>query len=527
MTSFTNSGCEAMGRSLEDGVTPPPTLDMEEMYETTRCVQWIQAGGYRKVGLQFPDELLGEAAGVCQTITLQLGFNVFILGDTTYGSCCVDEVAAEHIGADAVIHFGRTCLSPSRRLPVLYIFTRIKVNIPAVVSSLDAAIEDRTKGLILVYDTRCHYAADEMVENIKKNFPYLLVTTLLLDDGCNSNVGSSQQIVTNRETSCENKNNCHNSASPPHSECKNDCQNNDSTKESAQDFTGRLTFNGRTVCLPSLSNIRDFNFIYLGTRGPPLNSLLMRFSEKTFYCVDPKDGSLEVTSGVRTVMSRGAKLEKAKDAEIIGILVGTLGVANYQNVISRMKTIIKAAGKRSYTFVVGKPNEAKLANISEVEVFVYVACPETTIIERNTDPVLYSKLITPWELEVALLSGQEWNLAFETDFRQLLPGGSRYIEATSEPREEEASVSLLTNKTQTLGVRGDVEVALDSSTGAVVLQDGRTIAAIHVGGGGEALKGRTWQGLDPSLPSVVPVNSVIEGRSGIASGYEDEKFTEL
>lgn len=27
-------------------------------------------------------------------------------------SCCVDEVAAEHINADVVVHYGRACLSP-------------------------------------------------------------------------------------------------------------------------------------------------------------------------------------------------------------------------------------------------------------------------------------------------------------------------------------------------------------------------------------------------------------------------------
>jgi diphthamide biosynthesis enzyme Dph1/Dph2-like protein len=27
-------------------------------------------------------------------------------------SCCVDEVAAEHINADVVIHYGRACISP-------------------------------------------------------------------------------------------------------------------------------------------------------------------------------------------------------------------------------------------------------------------------------------------------------------------------------------------------------------------------------------------------------------------------------
>jgi diphthamide biosynthesis protein 2 len=34
----------------------------------------------------------------------------------------VDEVAAQHAKADSIIHFGKSCLSPTSRLPVLYVF---------------------------------------------------------------------------------------------------------------------------------------------------------------------------------------------------------------------------------------------------------------------------------------------------------------------------------------------------------------------------------------------------------------------
>lgn len=37
---------------------------------------------------------------------------LFVMADTTYGSCCVDEVGAAHANADCVIHYGHTCLSP-------------------------------------------------------------------------------------------------------------------------------------------------------------------------------------------------------------------------------------------------------------------------------------------------------------------------------------------------------------------------------------------------------------------------------
>jgi diphthamide biosynthesis protein 2 len=48
--------------------------------------------------------------------------------------------------------------------------------------------------------------------------------------------------------------------------------------------------------------------------------------------------------------------------------------------MDHMKRLIRAAGKKHYTFVVGKLNPHKLANFEHIDVFVLVACPGTTII---------------------------------------------------------------------------------------------------------------------------------------------------
>lgn len=37
---------------------------------------------------------------------------LYVMADTTYGSCCVDEVGAAHVNAQCVIHYGHSCLSP-------------------------------------------------------------------------------------------------------------------------------------------------------------------------------------------------------------------------------------------------------------------------------------------------------------------------------------------------------------------------------------------------------------------------------
>ena len=112
-------------------------------------------------------------------------------------------------------------------------------------------------------------------------------------------------------------------------------------------------------------------------------------------------------------------IEKAKDAQIVGILVGTLGVADYLSVIDQLKDVVKKAGKKTYTFVVGKLNVAKLANFMEVDVYVLVACPENTLIDSGE---FYHPVVTPYEMEMACNPARQWTGEYVTDFRQLLPG---------------------------------------------------------------------------------------------------------
>lgn len=76
---------------------------------------------------QFPDELLKDSTKVVRCLRNKLhslsNFNteesgdsknvqLFVMADTTFGSCCVDEVGAAHVNADCVIHYGHACLSP-------------------------------------------------------------------------------------------------------------------------------------------------------------------------------------------------------------------------------------------------------------------------------------------------------------------------------------------------------------------------------------------------------------------------------
>ncbi|CBZ30048.1 conserved hypothetical protein [Leishmania mexicana MHOM/GT/2001/U1103] len=53
----------------------------------------------------------------CPTSAMRL----FVLADNTFGSCCPDEITAQHYTADCIAHFGEACMSRSTRLPVFYV----------------------------------------------------------------------------------------------------------------------------------------------------------------------------------------------------------------------------------------------------------------------------------------------------------------------------------------------------------------------------------------------------------------------
>lgn len=65
----------------------------------------LAAGGGRSVSQEGREEE-GEGKGGSSEVATTAPPLIFVTGDTSYGSCCVDEVSAQHLKADAIIHYG-------------------------------------------------------------------------------------------------------------------------------------------------------------------------------------------------------------------------------------------------------------------------------------------------------------------------------------------------------------------------------------------------------------------------------------
>lgn len=153
------------------------SMDFLTFYEIERTVAQIQSGVYKRIALQFPDSLLPDAVRVQHELRERLqdsGYErMFVLGDTSYGSCCVDEVAAQHLFADCIVHYGRTCLSATSKIPVIYVFGNAPIDtlhcVDEFIDKLHAA--DPHKQVVLLYEPCYRHACDAIFTALEVAFP--------------------------------------------------------------------------------------------------------------------------------------------------------------------------------------------------------------------------------------------------------------------------------------------------------------------------------------------------------------------
>lgn len=61
--------------------------------------------GWQRLGSGCSGSMLIAHAAGCAGVE-----HVFILGDVTYGACCVDDFSAAALGAELLVHYGHSCL---------------------------------------------------------------------------------------------------------------------------------------------------------------------------------------------------------------------------------------------------------------------------------------------------------------------------------------------------------------------------------------------------------------------------------
>ncbi|KAJ3664629.1 hypothetical protein Zmor_000182 [Zophobas morio] len=155
MSQFFTNEAVSLEKGVDSVINKPTESELiDETYELKTCLEWIKSNEFEKVCLQFPDHLLQDSSEVALRLQKALGRNVYILADTAYESCCVDYVAANHVNADAIIHFGPVCFSKtSATIPYLNIYEKKWPDLDELHQTLTETHKNWDPNLVILLDT--------------------------------------------------------------------------------------------------------------------------------------------------------------------------------------------------------------------------------------------------------------------------------------------------------------------------------------------------------------------------------------
>lgn len=480
-STFSSPAEAALQRETDAAGLPTPLADLDRVYELERVVGFVRDLGCQRVALQFPDQLLGDAAVVAARLEETTGSKMFILGDTAYGSCCVDVLGAEQAGAQALVHFGPACLSPpARPLPVAFVLGQRSVALELCAKAFEAQNPDPTAPVVLLSEPACAHALEALATLLRPRYLDLLVSSPALP----LPVGS-----LNPEP------------------------------EPLERF-------GRRFPLAPGRRLEEYGAFYVGgsegSPDPDLSRLLLGWAPgQPFSSCCPDTGRTQ-DEGARAGRLRACRrylVERARDARVVGLLAGTLGVARHREALAHLRNLTQAAGKRSYVLALGRPTPPKLANFPEMDVFVLLACPLGALSPQPSGS-FFRPVLTPCELEAAC--NPAWpppGLAPHlTHYEDLLPGSPFHVSLPPPESElwDTPDVSLITGE-----LRPPPTWKSSNDPGCSALTQRPQLELTESSPAASFLSSRSWQGLQPCLGQT-PVTGAVSGRRGIAIAYEDE-----
>jgi len=482
-------------------------------------------GSILRVALQFPDELLQDSPEVCWLLEDKIredleecsGPNTtpfcFVLGDTTVNSCCPDEVAALHLNADVLVHYGHACLSPTGTLPVLYSFGKSEFDdLDGAVAQLEVARTERgiegsssNNKFLVLYQVGYHHAMkalreqwmsqddDNTLKVVTAEIPALsqkqnqrpktsrpTASSTKATDCCQSDdsatfnggsgvcCGDNSGLPANdglalsssccktdeKETGCLSptfsQTEAPQASVDSDSDSESDNPDAESTDNNHQDRHRPLVVGGLELPADQISSwddLSDYTVVFI--MGNPesdadkystddnttpqqrqyANSMLCFLSlphgepQGGYWIYSPKSKTLRTNvsppPAVRRLLKRRFFLtQKARDANVFGILVSNLSQLYLVDVVKSLQRILQDADRTAYSFAVGKINPAKLANFAEIETFVMVACREHSLLDMEREYPI--PVITPMELEIALENLQWGMQAYSLDCQDVM-----------------------------------------------------------------------------------------------------------
>ncbi|KAI9873145.1 MAG: Diphthamide biosynthesis protein 1 [Pleopsidium flavum] len=322
-------------------------------FEIPKTIHRIRTSGSKKVALQFPEGLLLFATTISDILTRFCpGIETLIMGDVTYGACCIDDYTARALGCDLLVHYAHSCLIPVdvTKIKTLYVFVDISIDTSHLLATLERNFETH-KTIAMVGTIQFNATLHTIKPHLERaGFKVLIPQIAPLSKG---------EIL------------------------------------------------GCTS--PRLSTDDVDMILYLGDGRFHLESAMIHNPELPAYRYDPYSRKLTRETYDHNEMHslRRQAIASAKTAKKWGLILGSLGRQGNPHTMTLIENHLTKEGIPFINLLLSEIFPGKLALMDDVECWVQIACPRLSIDWGYAFP---RPLLTPYEALVVLGGRKEWGM---------------------------------------------------------------------------------------------------------------------
>ncbi|KAL8946089.1 MAG: hypothetical protein Q9222_007469 [Ikaeria aurantiellina] len=320
-------------------------------FEIHKTIHRIRSLGAKKIALQFPEGLLLFATSISDILTSFCpGTETLIMGDVTYGACCIDDYTARALGCDLLVHYAHSCLIPVdvTKIKTLYVFVDISIDTAHLLATMERNFQS---GKTIA-----------MVGTIQFNATLHSIRPVLEKAGFNVLIPQITPLSKGEILGCTS---------------------------------------------PRLANDAADLILYLGDGRFHLESAMIHNPSLPAYRYDPYSRKLTRETYDHDDMYdlRRQAIQQAKKATRWGLILGSLGRQGNPHTMTLIEDRLKERNISFINILLSEIFPGKLAMMSDVDCWVQIACPRLSIDWGYAFP---KPLLTPYEALVALGVQKDW-----------------------------------------------------------------------------------------------------------------------
>ncbi|VEU44233.1 unnamed protein product [Pseudo-nitzschia multistriata] len=282
---------------------------------------------------------------------------VSVLGDVTYGACCVDDLGAQALGCDLLVHYGHSCLVPIQHtvVPCLYVFVEITIDVKHLVECFHKTILEnpslmdgsgRKPHVYLLGTIQFRHALMEARRLLRSEpYEYELSIPQAKPLSPGEVLGCTSPALANQRASEES--------------------NPNAVVLFVAD--GRFHLESTMISNPHIAKFYRYD---------PYPKTL---TEESYDHVRMKSMRYEAIQKAR-LRIQSKKEEQPQGTAVFGIILGTLGRQGNPALLTKIQTQLRRKNLRSFVILASEITPSKLALFrKKVDAWVQIACPRLSV----------------------------------------------------------------------------------------------------------------------------------------------------